>query len=179
MRLDVPYVSQYLDIADPYWKDRSCSVACLRMALSMKEGAPSLDSLVLEGKNTYGYDPSRGWTHKAIVSLFSDHGVLAESREFKKEGEFEKGVEEIIASLDQGKPVLISAVKNFQEEKKFHTVLFVGYEKDEKGKISGFYYHDPAFDDREKGQNLFVSFEIFKKYWRRMAIFLFVEKSGT
>ncbi len=178
MRLDVPYTSQYLDIADPYWKDRSCSVACLRMVLSMRGDVPTLETLVLEGKDKYGYDPSRGWTHKAIVSLFSDYGILAQSREFKEEGLFEKGVEEIVNSLDQGNPVLISAVKNFQEEKKFHTVLFVGYEKDTKGEVSGFYYHDPAFDDREKGQNLFVPFETFKKYWRRMAIFLFIGKGG-
>ena len=49
-------------------------------------------------------------------------------------------------------------------------VLFVGFEKEEN-RVEGFYYHDPDIEDGEMGENLFVSFDRFKKYWRRMAIF--------
>ncbi|MFA5830521.1 MAG: C39 family peptidase [Candidatus Paceibacterota bacterium] len=171
MRLVVPYISQYLDVSDPYWKDRSCSVACLWMALSMKRKMPPLDILVPEAARKYGYDPARGWTHEAIVSLFADYGVRAERKEFKTDELFRDGVREIIASLSSGNPVLISAIKNWKEEKNFHTVLFVGFDADEKGDIFGFYYHDSASEDREKGQNLFVPFDTFKKYWRRLAVF--------
>jgi len=167
MRLEIPYFSQYLDVSDPYWSERSCAIACVAMVL--KTSAP-IDRLVKECAEKYGYNPELGWTHAEIVSLFADHSVRAERKEFKREGKFDDGVREIVASLDAGHPVMISTIKNWSEEKKFHVVLFVGYEK-EGEKITGFYYHDPAFREKKEGENRFVPFEIFEKHWRRLAIF--------
>lgn len=171
MNISVPYFSQYSDIADPYWRDRACAVACVKMVLEMRGiASPALEALVKESAELFGYEPALGWKHDALVKIFEKYGLSAERKEFKEDGLFEKGISEIVSSLLKGSPVLVSAVKNFSEEKKFHIVLLVGYEKKD-GEIAGFYYHDPAFEKAEDGANKFVPMDIFKKHWRRLAIF--------
>jgi len=171
MLLDVPYTSQYRDISDPYWKDRGCAVACAKMVLDMTEKEiPTLDALVLECKELYGYDPELGWTHVAISNLMKKYGVSSARKEYKMAGLFETGVQDIKDALRGGNPVMISAVRRWREETKFHMVLFVGFEM-EGNEISGFYYHDPDTKEGEEGANLFVSFKTFERYWRRLAIF--------
>lgn len=170
MRLDIPYVSQHLDVSDAYWQKRACGMACVKMVLDfLGKDAPSLDELVWQGVRINGYGPS-GWIHAALLSIFDMYGVVAERKEFKTDEFCEVGISEIIASLETGLPVIISAIKNFREADKFHMVLVVGYEKNEGG-IAGFFYHDPDAEIREEGMNRFVAFEEFKKHWRQMAIF--------
>jgi len=146
-----------------------------------RKRSPFLNDLILECKDTYGYDANRGWAHAAIVGILEKYGISSVRKEYKSDELFETGVHEIIVALDSGNPVMVSAIKNWEVEKKFHMVLFVGYEK-EGDKIDGFYYHDPDVEGGNdpastegygvtKGENLFVSFDRFKKYWRRMAIF--------
>lgn len=170
MQLTVPYFSQHLDVADTYWQKRSCGMACVKMALDFfKNDIPSLDDLVWQGVRIDGYGPS-GWVHSALVSVFDMYGILAERKEFKGEL-FEAGLSEILHSLEAGVPVIISAIKKFQEPDKFHMVLLVGFEKGD-GMVRGFYYHDPDAETPEEGVNQFVSFEQFKTHWRRLALFI-------
>jgi hypothetical protein len=144
-----------------------------------RKNSPMLNDLILECEDQYGYDPNRGWTHVAIAGILEKYGIRSERKEYKGTDElFENGVRDIISSLENGDPVMISTIKKWEEEKKFHMVLFVGMEKEgdgstllTTGEISGFYYHDPDVEDGGLGENLFVSFDRFKKYWRRMAIF--------
>lgn len=170
MKLNAPYVSQHLDVSGDYWQKRACGMTCVKMVLDfLKKDAPLLDDLIWQGVRIDGYGPS-GWLHNALVSIFDMHGIRAERKEFKNEL-FEFGLSEIMHSLEKGIPVIISAVKKFEIMDKFHMVLLVGFEK-EAGVIQGFYYHDPDAEMREEGMNQFVSFEQFKKHWRRLAIFV-------
>ena len=85
---------------------------------------------------------------------------------YRKEGI--NDTQELRNFLDQGNPVVVSiSAKRFSEEfeGKFHQIVLVGY--DDKG----FYYNDPDYQD-EEGKDLFVSIEDYKKYWRKMAIFI-------
>jgi hypothetical protein len=173
MRLIVPYSSQHKDVADAYWKKRACGMACVKMTLDFfKKDAPSLDDLIWQGVRIDGYGPS-GWLHSALVSIFDMYGIRAERKEFKAadDGLFETGISEIVRSLEEGMPVIVSAVKKFEETDKFHMVLLVGFEK-EDDKITGFRYHDPDTETPEEGMNRSVSFEQFKKHWRRLALFV-------
>jgi hypothetical protein len=170
MKLPVPYFSQHLDVTDTYWQQRSCGMTCVKMVLDfLKKDVSSLDDLIWQGVRIDGYGPS-GWVHSALVSIFDMHGIRAERKEFKGEL-FKEGLSEILHSLEAGMPVIISAIKKFQEPDKFHMVLLVGFEK-ENDTITGFYYHDPDAEIREEGMNQFVSFGEFEKHWRRFAIFV-------
>jgi len=169
--LNIPHYSQHLNVSE-YWRPRSCAVACAKMVLDAgRKKAPILNDLILECEDSYGYDANRGWKHIAIVGILEKYGVSSERKEYKGTQElFEMGVQDIESALLKGNPVMVSTIKNWEEEKKFHMVLFVGFERD-GGEIAGFYYHDPDVEDLGLGQNLFVSFDRFKKYWRRLAIF--------
>ena len=176
--IEVPYYSQHLNVSE-YWSQRSCAVACAKMVLDAgRKSSPLLNELVSECKDLYGYDPERGWTHIAIAGILEKYGISSVRKEYKSDELFETGVCDIVCALEKGNPVMISTVKKWEEEKKFHMVLFAGFEKDGSaalttgiGGISGFYYHDPDAEEGSSGENLFVSFDRFKRYWRRMAIY--------
>jgi hypothetical protein len=65
---------------------------------------------------------------------------------------------------------MVSAIKKWSEENKYHMIVLVGFEK-EAEEIKGFYYNDSDYKD-EEGKDLFVDIDTFKKYWRKMAIFV-------
>ena len=102
--------------------------------------------------------------------------MVLERKEFKSKDKIksekllEQGIEEMVSSLKENKPILISAIKRWSEEKKFHMMVLTGFEE-EDGRIKGFYYNDPDTENGE-GQNLFVDIGTFKRYWRRLAIFV-------
>lgn len=175
MKLKVPYYSQKIDVKDSEWKDRACGITCLKMVLNFYgKGAPALDELIELGVESGAYGKS-GWIHQGLVDVADRFGLTIESREFKSGDESEslreEGVRQIIKSLKEGVPVLVSVVKKFKYSDKFHMVVLVGTEGDEENP-EGFYYHDPDADAEKEGENLFVSIEMFRKHWRRMAIFV-------
>jgi hypothetical protein len=173
--LTIPHYSQHLNVSE-YWKQRSCAVACTKMVLdARRKKSPILQDLILECEDSYGYDENRGWAHVAISGILEKYGIFSERKEYKNSEElFETGVQDIVFALRKGNPVMISTIKNWEDEKKFHMVLFVGFEA-EDGEFSGFYYHDPDVEESGLGENLFVSFDRFKKYWRRLAIFPYID----
>lgn len=190
--LDIPYYSQHLDVQDESWRSRSCGILCLKMAMdfySLKSGLEisSADDLINEGLYIEGNVPAYGWAHNHLVLLARNHGFMAYPQEFRSNkidyvnkieemsGYEEiltgKGIEKIISSLENKCPVIVSIFKNFKEMDKFHMVLLTGFE-DEGDEIKGFYYHDPDSMDREEGKHKFVPTSTFKKYWRKMAIYV-------
>lgn len=177
MKLDVPYYSQEIDVKDREWKNRACGVVCLKMLLDFydKEDIPSIDELVLLGLSIGAYS-KWGWTHKGLIDLALKYEIDIFRKEFKTENLklayklLDDGVREIIDSIKNGNPVLVSAIKKWKEVDKFHMMVLVGFEGNEESP-DGFYYHDPDSDNRKDGENQFVTIEIFRKHWRRMAIF--------
>jgi hypothetical protein len=175
--LEVPFYSQHMDVKDPAWKERACGAIALQMVLDyLGVETPTPDEFIKHGI-AMGAHGQWGWVHAGLVALASSFGVTLERKEFRSQDDHEaqellvEGVRELIASLEHDKPVLISAIKKWIEEKKFHMMVLVGFETDE-GVLKGFYYHDPDTFTPEEGKNQFVPIETFKKYWRRMAIFI-------
>ena len=161
MKLAVPYHSQFLDIADPFWILRACGATSLAMVLEY-HGLPELNILSFcnEAKEKGGYDMKNGWVHDYLVLKATELGFTA----YRKEGM--EDVDEIISSLEQGNPVIVSVEKKVLEQKRFHILVVVGYENE------NFIYHEPESTDRERGQYRVCDTETFMEYWRRKAIFI-------
>lgn len=176
-KLDVPYYSQYTDVKDEYWKPRACGVLCLKSVLNFfsKENLVPDEFIKLAvEKNAYG---KNGWIHQGLVDVAKDFGVVLKRKEFRSENKkeqkrlFKEGIREIKNSLKKDKPVLVSVVKRFSETDKFHMVVLTGF-KASFGMLKGFYYNDTDYQNAGEGKDIFVDISTFKKYWRRLAIFV-------
>ncbi len=124
MKLLVPYYSQFVDITDSFWMLRACGACSLKMALE-SHGVQVSDILTLcnEAKESGGYDMQNGWVHDYLVTKAQEFGVQA----FRKEGITD--LVEIISYLKEGNPVIVSVEKRALEQKRFHMIVFVGYEE--------------------------------------------------
>ena len=187
--LPVPFVSQYSIGRDSDGKSRACGVACVKMIMDYR-GNNDVDflSLVREGLTIKGaYFSGIGWSHTGLVSILRNHNVGAYAEEFRsvqvdpdnqeflespfEEGHIERGIQKIAGKiLDWKQPVIVSGIKGWEEEDKWHLMLITGVEKD-GDRVTGFFYHDPD-DESEDGRNKFVDRETFKKHWRKFAIFI-------
>jgi hypothetical protein len=175
MKIDVPYYSQHADITDESWKNRSCGIVALKILLETTSADDtSLDDLLLEGIKINGFGPS-GWKHQKLVEIADIHGVDLERKEYRSEDVQRRelmlgdAIETFTGLIESSKPVIVSAVKNFSEESKFHLVVLVGYEQ--KGtEVAGFYYHDPDAQNMDDGAYIYVEIGTFKKYFRGLAI---------
>src|SRR3989338_9438793 len=175
--LSVPYYSQKIDVSDPHWKERACGILCLKMVLYFLRAKTPFSYEFIQRGVAYGAYGEWGWTHEGLVSVASLFGVTMKRKEFRSQDSREaeellnKGIDELVLSIEKGKPVLISAIKKWVETKKFHMMVLVGFEMDE-GVLKGFYYHDTDAHTPNEGKDQFMPIEIFKKHWRRMAIFV-------
>lgn len=174
--LPVPFYSQHIDVKDSEWQERACGIAALKMVIDfLGAKTPTLDELIRRSVSLGAYGPS-GWIHAGLVSIASQFGVEMKREEFRSSNTVEvqellkKGINELVISLEEGKPILVSGIKKWIETKKFHMMVLIGFEMDE-GVLKGFYYHDPDAFTTTEGKDQFVTIETFKKHWRRMAIF--------
>lgn len=177
MILDVPYYSQHFDVEAQQWRRKACGVASVKMVLDfLGASTSSLDEMIEQGASFGGYNSS-GWSHVSLVKIAKSHEIVLHPVEFRKDSTLsaeellDKGIVELVRSLCEGRPVIVSAIKNFSESKKFHLVVLVGISI-KAGQLEGFYYHDSNAHEIAQGKNQFVSIERFKKHWRRMAIFV-------
>lgn len=179
MRLDIQYYSQYLDVKDTEWQSRACGIACLKMLLDGRGiETPSLDEMIRDAVSLGAYSEN-GWLHDGLIALGAKYEGELYRKEFrKKDADNEtveylnrEGVDAILGELEAGRPIIVSAIKNFEISNKFHMVLVVGAEIEE-GMVKGLYYHDPDSFTETKGAYQFVSMGIFNTAWRRMAIFI-------
>lgn len=176
MKISVPYYSQYLDVTDELWQPRACSIVCLKMLLESKDVATtSLDEMITQGE-AIGAHGESGWKQDGIIALAKQYGAKLSRNEWRQsdtkspEELNEEGIQFLISELRSGNAVLASAVKKFTEVDKFHLVVLTGFEEND-GVLTGFYYHDSDTQVRGEGENLFVTIDIFRAKWRRMAIF--------
>ena len=185
MLLPIPYYSQKIDASDPHWKERACGILSLKMVLDFLGAKTPLSDEFIQRGVTSGAYGEWGWTHEGLVSVASLFGITMKRKEFRSQDPIEagkllkEGIDELVLSIEKGKPVLISAIKKWVETKKFHMMVLVGFEMDEgvsataqAGRLKGFYYHDPDAYTPHEGKDQFVPIETFKKHWRRMAIFV-------
>lgn len=161
MKLSVPYYSQYLDITDPFWMLRACGAASLKM-IAEYHGVltPDMTSLCVEARDRGGYDMVNGWVHEYLLTKAKELGLQAE----RKEGL--TSIDDIIAAISAGNPVIVSVEKRVLEQTRFHMIVVVGFTEGE------FLYHEPESTDRDRGAYRSCDTDTFMNYWRGKAIFI-------
>ena len=176
MKIPASYYSQYLDVTDEKWQPRACGIVCLKILLESRGvSLPSLDEMIEQGVAIGAYGES-GWKHDGLIALAEMYGAQIERAEWRKsdyknqEELNEEGIQFIISELRAFRAVIVSVIKKFQDDDKFHMVVLIGLEE-KNGEVTGFYYHDSDAKVREEGENLLVPIDIFRSKWRRMAIF--------
>lgn len=187
MKHNVTYYSQFDNVLREEWKARACSIVCLKMALDFfSPDVIDIDSLIDEGVLLKGWTP-HGWTHDSLSLIAHNHGLASYREEFRsmhadpRTGTFsispytekfiEYGIKKISDAIENGGLVIVSTYRNWNPQESFHTVLLIGLEKGEDGRISGFYYHDPD-TALEKREGIFVQLKDFLENWRKMALFM-------
>jgi hypothetical protein len=180
MKLEVPYYSQYLNVQDPIWNIRSCTGACVAMAFEYLTGK-KIDILefMKESSRLGGYNILNGMNHDYVISFFENEGLKSWRYKNEENKDTLDTIDSLVESLKNQNPVIVSINKFVLEQKKFHTVLLIGYEEDEQGQITHFYYHEPEAtivsvenDPAIGGAFRICDVETFKKSWRGRAIFV-------
>ncbi|MFT5179756.1 MAG: hypothetical protein ACI9GH_000247 [Candidatus Paceibacteria bacterium] len=170
--IDLPHYSQYDDIKDSFWQNKSCGVVCVKMILDFlnKDNLTTIASLIKEGIEIDGYS-KEGWLHGSLVILLRNHGVPAYRQEFRsKDEKFQKeleakGIEKIKKSLEGNNPVIVSVKSDFDDNKDSHLIVLTGYDDE------SVYYNDPNTKDGNTKKDVKVDFDKFVEYWRPYVIF--------
>lgn len=161
MKLPVPYHSQYLDVSDSFWMLRACGAACLKMTAEYHGvETPDMVTLCTEARERGGYHMINGWVHDYLVTKAKELGLQAE----RKEGLV--SMDDIVADVSAGNPVIVSVEKRVLEQTRFHMVVVVGFTD---GEVM---YHEPESTDRDRGAYRSCDTGTFMNYWRGKAIFI-------
>ena len=180
MKLEVPYYSQFLSVQDYNWNIRSCSGTCVAMALEYLTGK-KIDILefMKEATRAGGYSILNGMHHDYIISFFLQEGLNAWRYKNEETKDILENTDSLVESLKNKNPVIVSINKIVLEQTKFHMILLVGFEENEAGEVTHFYYHEPeaSVPDMENDPAVGGAFrccdaETFKKFWRGRAIFV-------
>jgi ABC-type bacteriocin/lantibiotic exporter with double-glycine peptidase domain len=158
---DVPFYSQFGDIAWPSWRSKSCGVAALAMLINFYrgEGTVSPQQLLEEGISAGLYVPNVGWSHWGLVRLARRSGLEGKPYDFSmlsRDAAFARFRD----ILDEG-PVIASVYSRFNPKSTIpHLVVVIGIEGDTVR------YHDPL--DGAGGRK--ISIEDFKRGWKKRII---------
>lgn len=180
MKLNVPYYSQFLEVKDYEWNIRSCTGACTAMVLEFLTGK-KLDILAFmkKAEQDGGYSRLNGMSHDYLISFFESEGLKSWRYKNPETKDILDTIDPIIESLREGNPVIVSINKFILEQKKFHTILLIGYEENEHGEVTHFYYHEPEAtvakvegDSAVGGEGRKCDIETLKKFWRGRAVFV-------
>jgi hypothetical protein len=168
IRLTLPYCSQWKDTQDPFWQERVCAIAALKMVLDFEDAsAPSLDELIQQGVAIDGRDPQLGWKHAALRDLASEYGIELELREYKHEGGEEQFLSEAQMLLENEHPIIISITLPHGGS---HLVVLTGIKVDDNGQVEGFHLNDP--DDKNGfGEGYFMRLGEFHGRFRKLTLF--------
>ncbi|MEK7497666.1 MAG: hypothetical protein AAB656_01990 [Patescibacteria group bacterium] len=145
-----------------YWSWRSCGIVDIQMILKTLYG-PKFKSttmdLVGEGLKLGGYniDKDEGWYHKSISELAKSRGL------FSRTDKFVPSVE--IATNILKDQFVLASVKSAMG----HLLLVYGFRVGKKGKLEGFWVHDPN-PFYENGEGKFIEKEVFDTIFSRRVI---------
>jgi len=178
--LEVPHLSQILDVSDKHWQRRSCAIVCLAMILQHHLGTTKSfepDNLIKEGLAVNAYNQEYGWKHSHLALMARNYGLHGYNQEFEtlskdfEEKFVEDGLREITNSIKAGNPVIVSVEPFFSTNKTTHLILLTGV-KNDGDELLGFYYRDPMSAKRGGKEHDFVGVDRFLEFWRKLVIFI-------
>ena len=166
MKFDVPAYSQFLDLEDEEWKDRSCVIVSLKMLLDYWNNdsevtSEDLENLITEALASDAYIPGIGWKHKELVDVAKAHKMDGENLDWTSEHP-DIAFNKMLPYLEKH-PVIASVFKDLKAGESGHLVVVTGYED---GNI---YYNDADSKDRE-GIKRSVPLKEFLDGWTRRIV---------
>ena len=158
--INVPFFSQFRDLASPKWQKVGCGITSLAMIIDFyKPNAVSANALLKQGVAAGAYDYNAGWIYAGLISL---------SRKYGLDGEYDNltalDAEAAYAALAQhlqSGPVIAAVHYKFDPKSTIpHLVVLNNIQGDR------IYYNDPA----AKSGELSISKEAFLKAWKKRII---------
>lgn len=162
--LEVPHWTQYYDIHDDFWQGRSCGIVSLAMILDYYGVNFDIKQLIERAIEIDQYDPEIGWKHQTIVDLAKEYGFKAKRTE-------DDSIENLVGSLKEDQPVIISIHKDWKPGNGGHLAVLNGYFESDDGVVEGFYVCDPI-GASYKHKNQFIPKDKFHEGWKRRAIYV-------
>lgn len=157
---NVPFYSQFRDIAQVEWRKGACGIAIMAMLIDFYKPTPvDASKLLVEGLGSGAYQPGIGWKHWELSQLANKYGLEGKTYNFTpftRQVAFEKFIE----VLREG-PVMVSAHNKFDPKATLgHLVVATGFDKDYV------FYNDPASGGVEKK----ISHSAFMSGWKKRLI---------
>ncbi len=156
--------SQFLDIKEKKWKNKSCGIVSLAMILSFFEKKKINPNEILKKalKIEGAYLKNIGWTHKTFEVLAGQFGFFGKAYDFfEKKDSFVLGK---LAEFLKQAPVMVSIHKDFNPKNSGHLVVVSGIKK---GKVQ---YLDPNSKIRKDVKKEIDIYKFLKGWKRRFVV---------
>lgn len=155
---EVPFYSQFDDIAWPTWQGRACGVANLAMVIDYyRETPPEPQTLLEQGVDAGHYIADVGWSHRGLVQLAERYGVTGTLHGFS--GMTKDAAYHRLRTILANGPVIASVHNEFDPTSTIPHLVVVRDIRD--GNV---YYNDPAAGAGS------VSSDRFKRAWKQRVI---------
>lgn len=156
----VPFYSQFKDIASPSWQKVGCGVTSLAMIIDYyKPHATTVDTLLAQAVQAGAYIPSAGWSHSGLVSVSKKYGMTGTVYDLSGSTSA-NALASLTSSLGSG-PVIASVHYKLEPTNPIPHMIVVNGIKN--GTV---YYNDPA---NKSGQGT-ISTDNFMKAWKKRYI---------
>lgn len=168
MVFPVPSYSQYLDVAQPKWRGKSCGIIALKMVLDYWRGktiadSPTIHTLIRLGVSKNAYIPGIGWRHFGLVLLARHYHLDAKNYDWANESK-KIALKKLLQVLER-QPVIASIYRNTSTKKGGHLVVLTGI-RESDGKMCMI---DPAEKTRKKEIRC-VSPKTFARSWKQRVV---------
>lgn len=149
-----------------YWKNSSCGVLCLKMAIEGLSGkVSSVADYIDVGLKMGAYNRIKGWTHDGLTKLANIFGRSAKKVENQK-------LIDIVKYLDGGSLVLASIRNSFRERNLIEKIIFwkkngghlclvIGYKKGKDDKITDFIVHHTSIYSKKNWKSKLIDVNKF------------------
>jgi len=166
MKFKTPKYSQFLDVEDKEWKNKSCGILSLKMLLDYwnhkeETSAEDVENLITEGLAADAYVPEVGWKHRELVNLSQNHGLDGENFDWAHEHP-DVAFNRVMPHLSKH-PVMVSIHKDLSEDGPGHLAVLTGFED---GRV---FYNDPDAKSREDIERS-VPLQKFLNGWKRRMV---------
>ncbi len=155
-------LSQFLDIKNKKWKNKSCGVVALTMLINQKLNKNLNPNKILQGiLKKDAYLKNIGWKHKELTEHGKEFGVNIQSYDLAQNKD-EYAILKLFEALKKG-AVIASVHKEFNPKNNGHLIILVGL------KNNKIYFYDPEKKERNEILQK-VNIYRFQKGWKKRFI---------
>lgn len=172
MKFKTPQYSQFLDVDDREWQNKSSGILSLKMLIDywdhqMEVSSEDVEALIAEGLEIDAYIPNVGWGHRQLVDISQNHGLDGENFDWIGEHP-DVAFNRVIPHISKH-PIMASIHKNLNEDNPGHLIVLTGYED---GRV---FYNDPDSRTRHDIERS-VPLQEFLDGWKRRIVVIHPKK---